>query len=133
MKIYSGYVPRPPMPMSTPTMLLAVCQTEKITIKARQIAKLSIYLLMEPSLSLFLALEIKSKEAMPNMTVVMPTTTKFTINLHLQYQLLRQRIVSARPIRQPQFPFQALLLCLLPSIPAFWQSKNEQIFPFISE
>src|SRR3990167_4564430 len=94
--------------MSIPIMLLAVCQTEKITIKARHIAKLSIYLLIEPSVNLFLALEIKSNEASPNTTVVMLTIVKYTINLHLLYLSYYQKTGLARQAMQGLFPFQAL-------------------------
>src|SRR3989344_7213433 len=67
-------------------MSLNVCHRENVTIKARHIAKLSMNLRIDPSVNLFLALEISNKEAIPKITVVMPTTAMYAILLASQIQ-----------------------------------------------
>ncbi len=108
--MYSGYVDKPSTFMLIPTMLLAVCQTENITINAKHIAKLSRYFRIEPSLNLPLALEIKSNDAIPNITVVTLTKAICTIKIHLLSLFLHQQIVLIHLIRLAQFLFQELLL-----------------------
>jgi hypothetical protein len=60
-------------------MLLTVCHREKMTIKARHIEKLSIYLLKDPSESFILALDTSIKAAIPKITVVTLITAMDTI------------------------------------------------------
>jgi len=60
-----------------------VSHKEKITIKARQTEKLSMYFLNDPGESLILALDARIKAPIPKITVVILNTAIDTIFKHL--------------------------------------------------
>ena len=61
-------------------MLLIDIHKEKITMNARITVKLSIYFLMDPGESRFLALETKNNDTIPKTTVVMLIIAIVTIS-----------------------------------------------------